>query len=96
MRTCPLVAMMAHVTVIAFQGDGNASVSGTAASLEQVTALVASADRAATVADDSREVRDRTLSTAAQAIGAAVLAHPALDHGGRRAIGGRSRARICR
>ena len=38
------------VTVIAFQGAGNASVSGTAASLEQVTALVISADRAAVVA----------------------------------------------
>ncbi len=39
------------VTVIAFQGAGNASVSGTAASLEQVTALVLSADRAAALAD---------------------------------------------
>jgi predicted Zn-dependent protease len=39
------------VTVIAFQGEGNASVSGTAASLEQVTALVASADRAAAIAE---------------------------------------------
>jgi len=38
------------VTVIAFQGAGNASVSGTAASLDQVAALVASADRAAAVA----------------------------------------------
>jgi len=47
------------VTVIAFQGAGNASVSGTAASLEQVTALVASADRAAAiaaVAEDSAEL----------------------------------------
>ncbi len=39
------------VTVIAFQGDGNASVSGTAASPEQVDAIVAAADRAATLAD---------------------------------------------
>jgi len=43
------------VTVIAFQGDGNASVSGTAASLEQVTSLVASADRAAAVADAAED-----------------------------------------
>ncbi len=43
------------VTVIAFQGAGNASVSGTAASLDQVTALVASADRAAAVADDAED-----------------------------------------
>jgi predicted Zn-dependent protease len=40
-----------HVTVIAFQGAGNASVSGTAASPEQVTAIVESADRAAALAD---------------------------------------------
>ncbi len=39
------------VTVIAFQGAGNASVSGTAASPEQVRALVESADHAAAVAD---------------------------------------------
>ena len=38
------------VTVIAFQGGGNASVSGTAASPEQVTALVEAADRAAAAA----------------------------------------------
>jgi predicted Zn-dependent protease len=43
------------VTVIAFQGDGNASVSGTAASLEQVSTLVAAADRAATVADAAED-----------------------------------------
>jgi predicted Zn-dependent protease len=43
------------VTVIAFQGSGNASVSGTAASLEQVTALVESADRAARVADEAED-----------------------------------------
>ena len=46
------------VTVIAFQGAGNASVSGTAASLEQVTALVASADRAAAVADAAEDRAD--------------------------------------
>jgi predicted Zn-dependent protease len=44
-----------NVTVIAFQGAGNASVSGTAASLEQVTALVESADRAAAVADAAED-----------------------------------------
>jgi len=38
------------VTVIAFQGSGNASVSGTAASADQVTALVEQADAAARVA----------------------------------------------
>ncbi len=43
------------VTVIAFQGAGNSSVSGTAASLEQVTALVESADRAAQVADEAED-----------------------------------------
>jgi predicted Zn-dependent protease len=43
------------VTVIAFQGAGNASVSGTASSLEQVTALVESADRAAAVADAAED-----------------------------------------
>jgi predicted Zn-dependent protease len=43
------------VTVIAFQGAGNASVSGTAASLDQVTALVASADRAASVASAAED-----------------------------------------
>src|ERR1700712_14000 len=43
------------VTVIAFQGGGNASVSGTAASLDQVSALVAGADRAAAVADAAED-----------------------------------------
>ena len=43
------------MTVIAFQGGGNASVSGTAASPEQVTALVESADRAAAVADAAED-----------------------------------------
>jgi predicted Zn-dependent protease len=43
------------VTVIAFQGAGSSSVSGTAASLEQVTALVESADRAAQVADEAED-----------------------------------------
>jgi predicted Zn-dependent protease len=46
------------VTVIAFQGEGNASVSGMASSLEQVTALVASADRAAAVADPAEDRAD--------------------------------------
>ncbi len=43
------------VTVIAFQGAGNASVSGTAASLDQVSALVADADRAAVLADEAAD-----------------------------------------
>ena len=43
------------VTVIAFQGAGNASISGTAASLDQVTALVEAADRAAVVADEAED-----------------------------------------
>ncbi len=43
------------VTVIAFQGAGNASVSGTAASVDQVAALVESADRAAAVADAAED-----------------------------------------
>ncbi len=43
------------VTVIAFQGAGNASVSGTASSTEQVTALVESADRAAAVAEAAED-----------------------------------------
>jgi predicted Zn-dependent protease len=47
-----------HVTVIAFQGSGNASVSGTAASREQVTALVESADRAAALADPAEDRAD--------------------------------------
>jgi predicted Zn-dependent protease len=46
------------VTVIAFQGAGNASVSGTAGSLEQVSALVASADRAAAIADPAEDRAD--------------------------------------
>jgi predicted Zn-dependent protease len=43
------------VTVIAFQGGGNASVSGTAASPDQVGALVEAADRAAAVADAAED-----------------------------------------
>jgi predicted Zn-dependent protease len=43
------------VTVIAFQGGGNASVSGTAASPDQVAALVEAADRAAAVADAAED-----------------------------------------
>jgi predicted Zn-dependent protease len=43
------------VTVIAFQGGGNASVSGTAASPDQVRALVEAADRAAEVADAAED-----------------------------------------
>ncbi len=43
------------ITVIAFQGGGNASVSGTASSLEQVTAIVEAADRAAALADNAED-----------------------------------------
>jgi len=43
------------VTVIAFQGAGNASVSGTAASTEQVTALVEQADAGARVAEEAED-----------------------------------------
>ncbi len=43
------------VTVIAFQGNGNASVSGTATSPEQVTALVEQADAAAAAADSAED-----------------------------------------
>jgi predicted Zn-dependent protease len=43
------------VTVIAFQGAGNASVSGTAASPDQVTALVEAADRAALLAEQAED-----------------------------------------
>ncbi len=43
------------VTVIAFQGAGNASVSGTAASPQQVRALVEAADQAAAIADAAED-----------------------------------------
>ena len=43
------------VTVIAFQGAGNASVSGTASSPDQVRALVESADRAAALAEAAED-----------------------------------------
>ncbi len=43
------------VTVIAFQGGGNASLSGTAASLDQVSVLVENADRAAALADAAED-----------------------------------------
>jgi predicted Zn-dependent protease len=46
-----------HVTVIAFAGAANASVSGTAASPEQVTALVEQADAAALVAAAAEDVQ---------------------------------------
>jgi predicted Zn-dependent protease len=54
------------VTVIAFQGPGYASVSGTAASLEQVTAIVTSADRAAAVADPAEDRADLVTGDAAR------------------------------
>ena len=53
------------VTVIAFQGAGNASVSGTAASPEQVSALVAGADRAAVLADEAADRADLVTGDAA-------------------------------
>jgi predicted Zn-dependent protease len=53
------------VTVIAFQGAGNASVSGTAASPEQVTALVESADRAARLADPAEDKAELVTGDAA-------------------------------
>jgi predicted Zn-dependent protease len=54
------------VTIIAFQGVGNASVSGTAASLEQVTALVLSADRAAALADIAEDRAELVAGDAAR------------------------------
>ncbi|MEO5653913.1 MAG: metallopeptidase TldD-related protein [Marmoricola sp.] len=47
-----------EVTVIAFQGAGNASVSGTAASADQVRSLVEQADRAAVLADAAEDRAD--------------------------------------
>jgi predicted Zn-dependent protease len=49
------VMQSVDVTVIAFQGAGNASVSGTAASPEQVDALVEQADAAARVAQAAED-----------------------------------------
>ncbi|GAB3998864.1 metallopeptidase TldD-related protein [Nocardioides marmoraquaticus] len=46
------------VTVVAFQGAGNASVSGSVASVEQVRALVAQADAAAAVAEPADDRAD--------------------------------------
>ena len=54
------------VTVIAFQGAGNASVSGTAASPEQVAALVESADRAAALADAAEDRAELVAGDAAR------------------------------
>jgi predicted Zn-dependent protease len=47
-----------HVTVIAFHGWANASVSGSAASVEQVRALVEAADRSAAEEDEAEDVAD--------------------------------------
>ncbi|MGY2874830.1 putative Zn-dependent protease [Marmoricola sp. URHA0025 HA25] len=52
------------VTVIAFQGTGNASVSATAASIEQVTALVERADAGARVAHAAEDRADLATATA--------------------------------
>ena len=54
------------VTVIAFQGAGNASVSGTAASPDQVRALVESADRAAALADAAEDRAELVTGDAAR------------------------------
>ena len=54
------------VTVIAFQGAGNASVSGTASSAEQVRALVESADRAAALADAAEDRAELVAGDAAR------------------------------
>jgi predicted Zn-dependent protease len=53
------------VTVIAFRGHGNASVSGTAASFEQVSALVEAADRAAADADPAEDRAELVVGAAA-------------------------------
>lgn len=53
------------VTVIAFQGAGNASVSGTAASPEQVTALVEQADAGARAAQPAEDRADLVSGDAA-------------------------------
>ncbi len=47
-----------HVTAIAFEGEGTASVSGTATSPEQVAALVAQADAAARDASPAEDVAE--------------------------------------
>ena len=52
------------VTVIAFQGVGNASVSGTAWSLEQVSGLVEAADAAARIAAAAEDRADLVEGTA--------------------------------
>ena len=54
------------VTVIAFQGAGNASVSGTASSPDQVRALVESADRAAALADAAEDRAELVTGDAAR------------------------------
>lgn len=53
------------VTVIAFQGAGNASVTGTASSTEQVTALVEQADAAARAAQPAEDRADLLTAPAA-------------------------------
>lgn len=59
------VMRSSQVTVIALQGEGNASVSGTAASLEQVTALVQAADRGAALAQPAGDRADLLAGVAA-------------------------------
>jgi predicted Zn-dependent protease len=53
------------VSVISFQGKGNASVSGTAASFDQVAELVAAADRGAADADPAEDRADLVAGDAA-------------------------------
>ena len=53
------------VTVISFQGAGNASVSGTATSHEQVTALVEQADAGARAAQPAEDRADLVAGSAA-------------------------------
>ena len=54
-----------HVTVIAFQGRANASVSGSAASVEQGRALVEAADGFAAEEDEAEDVADLVAGAAA-------------------------------
>ncbi|HET8603848.1 MAG TPA: TldD/PmbA family protein, partial [Marmoricola sp.] len=54
-----------QVSVVAFQGRANASVSGTAATLEQVQALVEAADRTAAAEDEAEDVAELVSGDAA-------------------------------
>ena len=54
-----------NVTVVAFAGAGNASVSGTASTTDQVTALVEKADAAAVLADEAEDRQELVTGDAA-------------------------------